>query len=99
MKTKHTSGGWELDFCTVNVNRNKVEWISLISGDKIIAEIKGRHYGVNIGEMKANAKLISLAPKMLQSLIDLRQELLDGSYNITSPTILGLNDLIKQATS
>jgi len=49
-------------------------------------------------EKEANAKLIAAAPKLLQGLIDLKSQLIDGGFSETSVTILSIDILIKEAT-
>jgi hypothetical protein len=51
-----------------------------------------------IEEVIANAKLIAAAPKLLQGLIDLKSQLIDGGFSETSVTVLGIDVLIKEAT-
>jgi len=87
MKTKHTQGEWEYLKLTYT---NEFE----ISNGKTRSAV----VPYTDDEGLANAKLIAAAPKLLQGLIDLKSQLIDGGFNETSVTISGIDLLIKEAT-
>ncbi len=88
MKTKHTQGEWRL-----------VQETSVFSGDRLIC-VTSKFSDTNetLETNKANAKLIASAPKLLQGLIDLKSQLIDGGFSETSVTVSGIDVLIKEAT-
>ena len=67
MKTKHTKN-LKLDYKLFDLEE-RVSWINIESRGKLIAEVKGQHYGVNNNVCDANAKLFAAAPELLENLI------------------------------
>ena len=96
MKTKHTQGEWWA-CCTESTPHFVFQENGEIS---ICSIIKKQDDGTEtpIEEVRANAKLIAAAPKLLQGLIDLKSQLIDGGFSETSVTVSGIDVLIKEAT-
>lgn len=87
MKTKHTQGEWKVsDRITNGVEGYEIHYTD---DEECITD---HVYTL------ADAKLIAAAPKLLQGLIDLKSQLIDGGFSETSVTVSGIDVLIKEAT-
>jgi len=71
MKAKHKKN-LKLNYKYFGLEES-VSWISIESRGKIIAEVKGQHYGVNNNVCDANAKLFAAAPDLLGALIKIKK--------------------------
>jgi len=94
MKTKHTSGEWNIKLGG-NFSGTFVNYV--ISGKINIAQTRGNDNEMTFEENLANAKLIAAAPEMLKTLIEVRKHGLiekDG-YEII---VKEVNQAIKKAT-
>ena len=94
METKHTKGKW-----VISCNQNLYSTIKNEHGVRI-AEVKS-YEGLNfndasLDERKANEKLISSAPELLEALIELYESLPDGYKHKCLPKV---RKAIKKATN
>ena len=78
MKTKHTKN-LKLDYKLFDLE-GRVSWINIESRGKLIAEVKGQHYGVNNNVCDANAKLFAAAPELLEALIEVKKAIEDMGF-------------------
>jgi len=91
--SSYTKGNWKATyFGPVKEGATKVMILDHFSGGfRFIAETYGSGMQAPLEELEANAKLIAAAPKLLQSLIDCRQAMIDSKrFNEKSIQILSI---------
>lgn len=76
--------------------------LPIISGDKRIGTVFANSkfdgkIDLTMEEGIANSKLMIAAPKLLQCLIDVRSQLIDGGYSEDSVTIMSIDTVINEA--
>jgi hypothetical protein len=101
MKTKHTKGPWLMNI-TKKFMTNKGLAIT-DTKDKLICEVSHDLSQLSIGEYETNAKLIAVAPELLETLIGTMNALsrMIDKYNpdsIEAEWIGNANEIIKKAT-
>jgi hypothetical protein len=81
METKHTSGPWIINDHMAKDKRVNCFWYKIQDDSgNTIAEVKGRHCGINNSTAEANAKLIVAGLKMLEALIEISEG--KGRYDL-----------------
>ena len=100
MKTKHTQGEWIYNSHSKLFVDSENHLIPLPSHFSCFPRSEKYVFGdiKEWQEAQANAKLMANAPKLLQGLIDLKSQLIDGGFSETSVTVSGIDVLIKEAT-
>jgi hypothetical protein len=92
---KGTKEGWGKLVHHGDIKKDDCFWIQIGKPmEKIIAEVKGIHYGIDNIEATYNAKLISKAPEMLEMLEKCERTLRE----IHGFDTIEIKNLIKEAT-
>ena len=99
---KHTKGEWKVRFLGEAEDADffvEAPNPSQPYGIEILGDDYGDHCGYPREQRLADAILIAQAPSMLQTLKEVRSQLLDGEhFKINSPLIVGIDKDIKAAS-
>ena len=81
MKAKHTPGPWVIDSLLAESKNLHVFYYMIKSPDnKTLAEVKGKHHGIDNNVCEANTNVMAAAPEMLEALIEISEG--KGRYDL-----------------
>ena len=92
---KHTQGEWStINGIVYRRDYNKLyEFGGGLAGDRPVACTMGKGFYTE-DEVEANAKLIAAAPEMLEALINLKSQLIDGGHYKEGCVLLTAFDIV-----